>query len=43
LIYMIQGFKDYEQLQLEDMGKLLTINEKTGERNELSLVSDKVS
>jgi uncharacterized protein YuzE len=42
-IYGIELLNANEQLQIGDTGKLLMINESTGERAELTLVSDKAS
>jgi len=43
IIYGIELLNANEQLQIGDKGKLLMINETTGEKAELSLVSSKAS
>ncbi len=40
-VYGIELLNANEQLQREDMGELIVINEATGERTELPLIKDK--
>ncbi len=40
-VYGIELLNANEQLQCEDMGELIVINEATGERTELPLIKDK--